>query len=299
MRDRARRRNYSAEAEEFRREHARHREWGLTQRHARKLSRLYGSTANAAAAFQRRVDELTSASCSVRAVTPTSSEPVGPEPPASAPAVAEPVGPVGPKAITSEQAEPVQVEPEQAEPEQAEPEQAEPEQAEPEQIKPVQAKPEQAKPQLAEPVQAEPEQAEPVQAKPQLAEPEQAKPEQAKPEGVESEGVAGAARVSGPRGPGNGSRCPDRRFCSRRPGRRGPGRPGRPPGSAWKGPRRPESLRHIRPRTDPESPQSQARRPAGTTGVMNARRRRRTPVSPRPNRTTSPILRNCRDHIPP
>jgi len=80
MRDRTRRRNYSAEAEEFRREHARHREWGLTQRHARKLSRLYGSTANAAAAFQHRVDELTSASCSARAITPTSSEPVGPEP---------------------------------------------------------------------------------------------------------------------------------------------------------------------------------------------------------------------------
>jgi len=234
MRDRTRRRNYSAEAEEFRREHARHREWGLTQRHARKLSRLHGSTANAAVAFQHRVDELTSASCSARAITPISSEPVGPEPPASAPAVAEPVGP---RTITSEQAEPVQ-----------------------------------------------------------------AKPEQAKPEGVESEGVADAARVSGPSGPGNASRCPDRRFCSSRPGRHGPGRPGRPPGSAWKGPHRPgrpDSTRHIRPRTDPESPQNQARRHAGTTGVNNARQRRRTPLSPRPNRTTSPIPKDCRDHTPP
>jgi len=237
MRDRTRRRNYSAEAEEFRREHQRHREWGLTQRHARKLSRLYGSTANAKAVFQRRVDELTSASSSsARAVTPTSSEPVGPEPPASAPALPEPVGPT---ATTSEQVEPEQVEPEQA------------------------------------------------------------KPKQAKPEGVEPEGVAGAARVSGPRGPGNARRCPDRRFCSSRPGRRGPGRPGRPPGSARKGPRRPESARHTHPRTDPESPQNQARRPAGTTDVKNARQRRRTPLSPRPDRTTSPIPGNCRDHIPP
>jgi len=263
MRDRTRRRNYSAEGEEFRREHARHREWGLAQRHARKLSRLYGSTANAAAAFQRRVDELTSA-CSARAITPTSPEPVGPEPPASAPAVAEPVSP---KAITSEQVEPVQVEPVQVEPVQV------------------------------EPVQAEPEQAKPQQAEPQQAEPQQAKPQQAKPEGV-----ADAARVSGPREPGNASRCPDRRFCSSRPGRHGPGRPGRPPGPARKGPHRPDrpdSPRHIRPRTDPESPQNQAQIPAGTTGHKNARQRRRTPLSSRPDRTTSPIPRSCRDHIPP
>ncbi|HEX5201208.1 MAG TPA: hypothetical protein VFW27_14855, partial [Actinoplanes sp.] len=42
MRDPTKRRNYSAEAEEFRREHQRHRAWGLTQRHARKLRSLYG-----------------------------------------------------------------------------------------------------------------------------------------------------------------------------------------------------------------------------------------------------------------
>src|SRR6187402_1500562 len=107
MRDRTRRRNYSAEAEEFRREHARHREWGLAQRHARKLTRLYGSTANAAATFQRRADELTSPISSARTVTPTSSEPVGAEPPASAPALPEPIGP---NAIRSEQVEPEQVE---------------------------------------------------------------------------------------------------------------------------------------------------------------------------------------------
>jgi len=108
MRDRTRRRNYSMEAEEFRREHARRREWGLTQRHARKLSRWYGSTANAEAAFQCRADELISASGSARAAEPTSSEPVGPEPPASAFAPPEPVRP---KAIGSEPVEPEPVEP--------------------------------------------------------------------------------------------------------------------------------------------------------------------------------------------
>lgn len=40
MRDRTRRRNYSAGGEEFRREHARRRAWGLQQRHARKLNWL-------------------------------------------------------------------------------------------------------------------------------------------------------------------------------------------------------------------------------------------------------------------
>ncbi|SNR95544.1 hypothetical protein SAMN06264365_107377 [Actinoplanes regularis] len=42
MRDRTKRRNYSAEADEFRREHEKRRAWGLTQRHARKLHRVYG-----------------------------------------------------------------------------------------------------------------------------------------------------------------------------------------------------------------------------------------------------------------
>jgi hypothetical protein len=231
MRDRTRRRNYSAEAEEFRREHARHREWGLKQRHARKLSRLYGSTANAAAAFQRRADELTSSPSPARAVAPTSPEPVRPEPIASAPALPEPIGP---KAHRSEQIEPAQ------------------------------------------------------------AAPKQTKPAQDEPEGVED-----AASASGPSGPGNASRCPDRRFCSSLPGRHRPRRPGRHPGSARKGPHRPESTRHIRPRKDTESANSPARRHAGPTGVKNARQRRRTPLSPRPDRPTSPIPRNCREYIPP
>jgi hypothetical protein len=40
MRDRTRARNYSAEGEEFRRDHERHREWGLTQRYGEKRRRL-------------------------------------------------------------------------------------------------------------------------------------------------------------------------------------------------------------------------------------------------------------------
>lgn len=39
MRDRTRRRNYSAEAEAFRRRHERDRAWGLQRRHAEKLAR--------------------------------------------------------------------------------------------------------------------------------------------------------------------------------------------------------------------------------------------------------------------
>ncbi len=42
MRDRTKARNYSAAADDFRREHQRHREWGLVQRHARKWCRLHG-----------------------------------------------------------------------------------------------------------------------------------------------------------------------------------------------------------------------------------------------------------------
>src|ERR1700712_160151 len=46
-RDRTASRSYSPAAEQFRREHARHREWGLQQRHGRKAMylRIYGDTA--------------------------------------------------------------------------------------------------------------------------------------------------------------------------------------------------------------------------------------------------------------
>jgi hypothetical protein len=42
MRDPTARRNYSAEAEEFRREHKRHRDWGLKRRYAEKARRAGG-----------------------------------------------------------------------------------------------------------------------------------------------------------------------------------------------------------------------------------------------------------------
>jgi hypothetical protein len=66
MRDRTKRRNYSAEAEEFRREQSVRRSWGLEQRHARKMSRQYGSVAAAWTAYQDRVDELQAAASSAR-----------------------------------------------------------------------------------------------------------------------------------------------------------------------------------------------------------------------------------------
>jgi outer membrane biosynthesis protein TonB len=44
MRDTTRRRNYSPRNEAFRREHKRHRDWGLTQRHAEKLRQLTDET---------------------------------------------------------------------------------------------------------------------------------------------------------------------------------------------------------------------------------------------------------------
>jgi hypothetical protein len=47
MRDRTAARNYSAERDRFRREHERHRKWGLTQRYAEKTRRLRATTAPA------------------------------------------------------------------------------------------------------------------------------------------------------------------------------------------------------------------------------------------------------------
>jgi hypothetical protein len=92
MRDRTRRRNYSAAAEGFRDAHQRHRAWGLTQRHARKLSRLYGSTTTASAALRRRADELASPSAPTRTAEPTASEQVTPGRVVAEATGSEPVG---------------------------------------------------------------------------------------------------------------------------------------------------------------------------------------------------------------
>ena len=61
MRDRRAARNYSAEAEQFRRDHERHRAWGLARRHAERLRRVRGgacgsgSTAGSGGRGQRQV----------------------------------------------------------------------------------------------------------------------------------------------------------------------------------------------------------------------------------------------------
>src|SRR3954452_16626290 len=54
MYDATRRRNYSAAGERFRKEHQRHRDWGLEQRHRKKLCDLYGSVEAAEAHFAER-----------------------------------------------------------------------------------------------------------------------------------------------------------------------------------------------------------------------------------------------------
>ena len=57
MRDRTRSRNYSAEGDEFRRVHERHRRWGLARRHALKRCRLQGCSAECAAVGLHDFDE--------------------------------------------------------------------------------------------------------------------------------------------------------------------------------------------------------------------------------------------------
>jgi hypothetical protein len=54
MYDATRRRNYSPAGERFRKEHQRHRDWGLEQRHRKKLCDLYGSVEAAEAHFAER-----------------------------------------------------------------------------------------------------------------------------------------------------------------------------------------------------------------------------------------------------
>src|SRR3954453_19325281 len=54
MYDATRRRNYSPAGERFRKEHQRHRDWGLEQRHRKKLCDLYGSVEAAEAYFADR-----------------------------------------------------------------------------------------------------------------------------------------------------------------------------------------------------------------------------------------------------
>lgn len=80
MRDRTRSRSYSAAGDQFRREHERHREWGLVQRHARKLRRLHALSSGSP----------------VQVPAPRPSQPTDPSVPSSARGPSEPSGPSGP-----------------------------------------------------------------------------------------------------------------------------------------------------------------------------------------------------------
>jgi hypothetical protein len=315
MRDRTRRRNYSEEAEEFRREHAIRRQYGLAQRHAQKLTRLYGSPAKAAAAIRREVEELTA-----RAATPPSCDPAGPARPASAP--------------TPVKAEPVKAEPVKAEPVKAEPVKTEPVKAEPVKTKPVKTKPVKTKPVKTKPVKAGPADAKPVDAKPAKAEPAKAEPAKTGPaktepakaksgetapadaasaetEPVDHKGVGEAAEVSTPSRSrrfrsDNISRCAPRRARSARPERRRPGWLRRKPAPAGKEMRRTghemrrsKSDRRGRPATRLAGMENQVRRHSGTPGVEDTRRSRTSRISVGPRQTASSWPGGGRKHIPP
>ncbi|MCW2142636.1 hypothetical protein BXY51_007226 [Actinoplanes cyaneus] len=88
MRDRTLSRNYSAEAEEFRREHERHRAWGLRQRHARKLVRSGWGASAAWAAVTAGEDQRREAASTVAAPE----RPADPAPSPSAPVAAPSAG---------------------------------------------------------------------------------------------------------------------------------------------------------------------------------------------------------------
>ncbi|MCW2143603.1 hypothetical protein BXY51_008200 [Actinoplanes cyaneus] len=96
MRDRTLARNYSAEREEFRREHERHRAWGLRQRHARKLVRAGWGASAAWAAVTAGEDQQRQA-VSVVSVPPQPVDP-GPSPlaPVAAPSAGQAAGEVPP-----------------------------------------------------------------------------------------------------------------------------------------------------------------------------------------------------------
>ncbi len=92
MRDRTRRRNYSPAAEEFRRIHERHREWGVTQRHAQKLRRLHGHSDSAP------VPAAVSSQPAVTEPPPQCEAPHARQPVAAGPVAVGPVA-VGPVAV--------------------------------------------------------------------------------------------------------------------------------------------------------------------------------------------------------
>ena len=68
MRDRTKSRNHSPERDKFRREHGRHRQWGLIQRHARKRRQIHGTGEPARTADSRDAVHPADRSAAVRVV---------------------------------------------------------------------------------------------------------------------------------------------------------------------------------------------------------------------------------------
>jgi hypothetical protein len=155
MRDSTQRRNYSAEAERFRREQVGRRAWGLTQRHARKMRRLHGSVAAAWTSYRDRADELLGSAVPASRAgetgppKPDTPEPAIPEPAMSEPAMSEPALPA---VVATVQVECIPIVSDITASE------------------PVPAEPTLAKPTLADPVLADPVLAGPVLAEPAPAE---------------------------------------------------------------------------------------------------------------------------------
>ena len=83
MRDRTAGRNYSAERDAFRREHEKHRAWGLQQRHAAKLRRLQRDRSVSLAGPAKREDHT-------RAAMPVRRPPARPTEPPQAPSAQTP-----------------------------------------------------------------------------------------------------------------------------------------------------------------------------------------------------------------
>jgi hypothetical protein len=200
MRDRTKRRNYSEEAEEFRRDHARRRRYGLAQRHAQKLTRLYGSPARAEAEVRREFEEASAARS--RAREAAQALPDSPRPEALAAATDRPAS-VRLKSIRSEPVRArrevngcAQVRITQAEPQTSGPAQPESTQAEPQAKGLTQPESTQTEPQAKGLTQPESTQTEP-QAK-GLTQPEST---QARPEIGECAQAGSAADESAQDGP--------------------------------------------------------------------------------------------------
>jgi hypothetical protein len=284
LRDRTRARNYSPEADAFRRAHERHRAWGLRQRHAQKMIRLYGSTANAWAEFRRCAEERTLPSAGAGLFPP---EQTTVEQVTAAPAAPEPVTVErpAPEPHTALQATPEQVTAAQATPE------------------PVAAERASVEATVPEPTGSEPTGSEPTGSEPTGSEPTGSEPAGSEPRAPEcgQDGVGGGDPSSPSLSGNSGPRPARRRSRSGRPVGCRPGQCGRHRGSGWRGihrPARPESARHIRPESAAGPSGSRARKESAATGGKDAFAGRGG-YRLRPVRTVWARLEGCREQVPP